>query len=445
MDAARPHDEASPVASFWRPILHRWFVEYNPLYLLSAALVLAGTILVTRGLAEQESALGSLGVTAIAELYSVTLIGGAALLMRLGQRRSAVMLALLAMFYQCDLTLHTTSCPDLGWVGGLAAGAWLALFGAKLAALGWAMKLRFSRSLVAATMGGGVGLATLPYTLQALSPRAAGGLVMVWLLALSTLQLSATVTSALDLDRWGQTVLRRATRVTWAIFATLLAFHVSFWSFQGRLDLGSLVPVIPLILTHRIRSDRAVGAAVGATLLATAALVPAAFSITALLAAAIFGLRALRARRPGGVVSSRQATGAVPYRAGGEQESVAVEASEEGLEARTWLIGAALSAYLSIWTAGWSGGSWPEHLVALDLILTAAAMVAMWLGRAPLGLAPLALVWGHFVWHGRLIPAPRSTLQWGGSAIVLGFTLLLVSLAASYLLKPPGRPEPSGR
>ena len=49
---------------------------------------------------------GPLRVAAIAEVYAVALIGGAALLMRIGQRRPAVMLALLTALYQCSLTLH---------------------------------------------------------------------------------------------------------------------------------------------------------------------------------------------------------------------------------------------------------------------------------------------------------------------------------------------------
>jgi len=128
---------------YWRKLLHRWFVEYNPLYLVSATLVLGGMILSSRGLAHEGSLYGEIGVAAIAELYALALIGGAALLMRLEHRRSAVMLALLTVLYQCDLTLHTETCPNLGTIGVVASAGWLALFVAKLVALGWAMKLRF--------------------------------------------------------------------------------------------------------------------------------------------------------------------------------------------------------------------------------------------------------------------------------------------------------------
>src|SRR4051812_37312222 len=120
---------------FWRRLLHRWLVQYNPLYLLSASLCLGGMILCSRGLAREGSAHGELVVAGIAELYAVALIAGAALLTRIGQRRPAVMLALLTALYQCDLTLHTEACVWLGGAGMVAAAAWLALFVAKLLAL----------------------------------------------------------------------------------------------------------------------------------------------------------------------------------------------------------------------------------------------------------------------------------------------------------------------
>src|SRR5215471_429980 len=109
-----------------RRLLHRWFVEYNPLYIVSAALVLRGVNLLSHAVNLQ------LGVPAIVELYAWTLIGGAAFLYRVGLRRPAVMLSLLAVVYQGDLTLHTETCAYLGWTGVIASGVWLASFALKL-------------------------------------------------------------------------------------------------------------------------------------------------------------------------------------------------------------------------------------------------------------------------------------------------------------------------
>src|SRR5580704_8246864 len=145
-----------PGASYVRRLLHRWLIEYNPLYLLSAALVLTGTFLCSRGLARDDRVYGPLGVALIAELYAACLIGGAALLMRIGHRRPAVMLALLTILYQWDLTLHTERTP---YFGAWAAAAWVVVFAAKLYGLAWAMKLRLSRGASAAAILAGIGLA----------------------------------------------------------------------------------------------------------------------------------------------------------------------------------------------------------------------------------------------------------------------------------------------
>src|SRR5262249_32256346 len=81
-------------------LLHRWFVQYNPLYLVSATLCLAGLRMISRGLAEKGTAFADLSVATITEIYAAALIGGAALLTRIGQRRPGVMLALIAALYQ---------------------------------------------------------------------------------------------------------------------------------------------------------------------------------------------------------------------------------------------------------------------------------------------------------------------------------------------------------
>jgi hypothetical protein len=76
-------------------LLHRWFVEYNPFYLLSAMLVLVGMTALAHAAAQAGSGEGAIG-----EVYAFSLIAGAALLVRIRQRRPAVMLGLLTVVYQ---------------------------------------------------------------------------------------------------------------------------------------------------------------------------------------------------------------------------------------------------------------------------------------------------------------------------------------------------------
>ena len=64
--------DADPSASFWRRLLHRWFVEYNPLYLLARRWSSVATS--ARGLAQGSGPGSEIGVAAIAELYAVALM-----------------------------------------------------------------------------------------------------------------------------------------------------------------------------------------------------------------------------------------------------------------------------------------------------------------------------------------------------------------------------------
>jgi uncharacterized protein YhhL (DUF1145 family) len=449
--------------TYFRRLMHRWLVEYNPLYLLSATLVLGGMILTSRGLAREGSLYGEIGVAAIAELYAATLIGGAALLTRIGQRRPAVMLALLTMLYQCDLTLQTEASPYLGAVGTAATVAWLALFVAKLYALAWAMKLRVSKAAYATAVFAALGLAVLPRYLHDPAPQSATALVAVWLFGAFTLHGIARtgVSSAVALDAWGETVLRRAVRASWALGGMLFVGHVLFWSTQHPIVLVALVPIAPLLAVRSVRVEAQAWFLVAATLLCVAVAMPGALAMTALIAAAALVVRALLpgVRAPShasatAAVAHREVAG--PYRAIGafdpeaQAARVAAVAAErvrgfeppafvmvEREERMRLLTGALFAVYLGVWTLGWTGGDWPAHVLALDLASAAVVLLFAWRARARVALVPLTGVAMHAVVQAHLVPAPRSLLEWGASAVGLGFALLLASLAASYRLRKP--------
>ncbi|MBX3214845.1 MAG: hypothetical protein KF850_22620 [Labilithrix sp.] len=445
------NDDAPPAASYGRRLLHRWLVEYNPLYLLSATLVLGGMILTSRGLAREGSLHGLIGVAAIAELYALALIGGAALLTRIGQRRPAVMLALLTVLYQCDLTLHTEACTNLGSAGAWAAAGWLALFVAKLYALAWAMKIRLARSAVATAAVGGVGLALLPHVIQQVERRHATMVVGVWLAALASLPRGGAVTSLTELDAWGQTVLRRAVRATWLLTSLLFGLHVLFWSTEYGLDLRALSGIVLVLATRWMRSEARTWAVVFATSILVGAATPASLSAVALVVAITLAVRSREARHSFDEVRvTRPHAAAPPYRAfaGDEAPAPAVTAWErvavDGRPASLrMLTGAVFSLYVAVWTLRWSGGAWPVHAIPLDVLVTVVVALGAWRLRARLALAPLAAVWGHFVVQARLVPAPRTSLEWGGASVALGFALLIASLGASYWLRGPRAPSKS--
>lgn len=147
------------------------------------------------------------------------------------------MLALLAAFYQCDLTLHTETSAYLGRIGVFASALWIASFVGKLYALAWAVRLRLSRSALVVPAYAAFGLAIVPQYSARVEASTLTTIVALWVFTLfaSALWTSRSVTSATTLDEWGRTVFGRALRTTWIMWALLTMCHVLFW--RGEYDL----------------------------------------------------------------------------------------------------------------------------------------------------------------------------------------------------------------
>jgi hypothetical protein len=418
--------------------LHRWLVEYNPLYLLSAMLVLGGVTVVSRGLAQEGSLYGQLGVAAIAEVYAWSLVGGAALLVRIGLRRPAVLLALLTALYQADLTLHTETSAFLGGVGLPASVAWVLIFVAKLYGLAWALRLRLSRSALGVATLGAAGLAAMPHLGYHLGARLTNPIVGLWVFALGAAALYTVreVRSLDPLDSWGRTVLRRTTRATWVMWAVILLLHLWFWHREFRLDLVMIVPAALLLSTRWVRGELGVWMVVAATLAFSAICLPAYLSIACLMAAATLALRAYRSPRVV-VHTAENVSPSGPYRTPGVSDQAPVDQTFrltfERAAPAAWarlLAGSMLGLYLFFATLGWSGGSLPEMTVVLEAILALAAVVAHRVSRRPVVFVPVAVVYG--AWALRVLPVPQTPLQWGTVTVVSGFALLALSLAFAW-------------
>ena len=440
-----------------RSLLYRWFVEYNPLYLVSAALVLGGMVLTARGFAERGSLVGPLVGATIAEAYAGALIGAAALLTRVGQRRPAVLLALVTVLYQSDLMLHTETCPYLGVAGAITAGAWLAAFVAKLYALAWALRVRVSRRAAATACLGALGLVVGPYALavEGVTARAAGLGVGAFVLALGALVPPTddeAVTSLAPLDAWGRTVLRRTVRAVWIVWSVLFALHVLFWSTQHPVDGVPAFAALVLLAAHRAGAERRFWIASLALLGACAAIAPASFAALAVLVAAALVRRAfarvpLEAASSGAPAAAAAATTTMPspYRVGvgatnvpaaARSHAPAIALVRADVDARERLLSGAVAAtYLAAWTASWTAGPFPAHSLALDLAFAAAVAVLVLLLRARSVLVPFAIGVIHAVVASRLVPAPRSLLEWGALTVSSGFVLLLACVAVSYRLR----------
>ena len=440
MESSSPVDDTAAAV---RRVLHRWFIQYNPTYLLSAVLVFAGCFLWSRGAVREESLGGTLGIPLVAEVYAVSLIGGAALLTRIGQRRPAVILALIAIVYQWDTTLHTEACAYLGAIGVAATAVWFAIFVGKLFALGWALQVRFTRGLVTGAVLAAAGLALMPWLVSLVGPYRGGVVAAVFLFALGSLDVGEGIESVVPLDAWGQTVLRRVSRAAWIMSGALVTLHVAMWWISSGLSLAATLFAAPLLAVRRIRSEVQTWALVLATLAFAAFVRPDAFFVTALLAAVALGLRVLAPRLPLVAVArtSEERPVSEPYRAreGGEEPPRAVvyvvRTLGAGERARA-LAGSLFAAYLGAWTFGWSGGAWPGHVVALDVVLTLVVVIAVWRTqvRAPL-VVPLFASYAHAALVAQLIPIPRSGVAWGETIVGLGFAMLAASLVTSYRLR----------
>ncbi len=426
-----------------RALLHRWFVEYNPTYLFSAALVLAGLTLVSCDLAD-EGALAGLAVTAVAETYALALIGGAALLVRLGQRRVAVMVGLLAALYQCDLTLHVETCAYLGGLGWALALGWAALFHVKLRLLARALELTPSRSALAVPSIGALGLSLLPHALRDLPTDARSWLVALFVFGLGALGLwtERAIESAAGYDYRG----RRAIRGTWLMWAGLALAHVVYTSVAMHVDLLALAPGALLLTTRWARRERTVWITSLATLALTALILPQSFWVSAALVALVLTLRALRVPMCLPTPTPESAGTPAPYR-GAPPEDPTPETNREMPEtvfvfaeraARERLFAGALaSAHLSAWTVLTTGGLWRTHVVWLDLVLVVVLAAMSWRARRPYALAPAAALGAHVAITIGWLHVPRGAAEYGVWAIGLGFALLGGSLATSWRLAAP--------
>lgn len=438
----------------WREIAHRWFVQYNPLYLVSAALVLLGLHLVSTGFASGglRTFELSLAVQGLNEGYQLALCASAALLYRIGRRRAAVMLALIEVVYLCDLTFHNgvSSMLELGALGSL--GWWLLTL-AKLRLLAWALRLRLARGVWLTTSAGAAVIAGYPHLLFAhvVGPAQAVPLTgaIVFVVGALALFCERRIESREPLDAWGRTVLRRARRATFAIWGGLGLAHLLFWSLQAEVPaLLAILPALLLLYAARARRERNAWIAVAVTLAwlalcaSLAPLSPLMVPTTLAMAAVALALRGWLGRHA--PIAAGAEAPCHPYRGAAPPpleppDPASPPRAPFGPQAIRCYAGALAFLHLALWSLGWQGGSWPAHLLPLDAALTILLALLAWRGRVRLALAPALAVWLHALATGGLVHGPSSTLGWGGLLLGVGFGALLLGVVVSCLLRSSAR------
>lgn len=394
-------DHGQSLRQGFREYLYETFIRYNPLYFLSSLSLLVGLYLLTTGLDDIGWKRGEVLVTSTTQFYELLLIAGAALLFRRARMpRPAVILGLLEVVFLFDCTSQSEVNANLDFYGILLAALWTLLTVFKLYPLAWTFRLRVPRSTLAVLVLAAAGIAWAPQVMELESiDRESVHLFMTWYLTGLTgftLWRRPAVSCALDLDEWGQTVLRRVVGAAWVIWSALILGHLVTWLFIHDLKLTPLhsVPVL-LLVAFLSNEERWVwtGSA-GALLAATAE--PAAVSATAMAVAAVI---ALQARRTG--------------------------------NGRFWT-GCVLALHLAVWTIGWQSGPWPEAPTGWTIAMLSALLVLAWRLESPFAVLPIPL---------GLILLDLDTVGWGVALVAVGFLALIAGVAVNWKQRPKTWPD----
>jgi hypothetical protein len=228
-------------------LLHRWFVQYNPLYFASALFVLLGVFLLTRD--PLDWARGQLGLAALIQLYELALIGAAAFLFNLpGQRRPAVILGIVALGFLFDVTFRTEALASVGHELLAASVLCGALFGVKLWLVARALRVRLPFLHGAAWTLGGVMLALGPQLIRNDRVLIAASWLGIALIAIAVWS-RPVLRMRVALDHWGHIVAGRMTAIAPLFWALLYWTHVLAWC--GIYDLAltplCLAPAVVLV------------------------------------------------------------------------------------------------------------------------------------------------------------------------------------------------------
>jgi hypothetical protein len=195
-----------------RPLLYRWFVQFNPFFTASALCVLGGVLVLSRALGTGSER----GLTLVVELYQWLLIGVAGVLYRrLLERRPAAILGLIAVVFAMDPTLQVSALSGAGSVFGVTL--WLLSFAAKVRALVWAFRLRVSDALCTLPVIGAGLVAALPLARVASIDDSVVRVVLAWSAFAFTAvmqRVNRSVSSTHALDEYGSMMFARIVKAT---------------------------------------------------------------------------------------------------------------------------------------------------------------------------------------------------------------------------------------
>jgi hypothetical protein len=171
-----------------------FFVEFNPLYFISAFCILYGVFLIARNMDALDSHFGGFGqgiLFIVMQIYEALIIGGVAFLVHYARaRRPAALLCVLESVLLFDCTFRLEGFALLGIFGACLTFSWLLLTCVKIWALGKAMRIKLTGTHYVSIVGtaamivGFIALSSQPHTNKLLVLQIAAWLGAFVLLAL---------------------------------------------------------------------------------------------------------------------------------------------------------------------------------------------------------------------------------------------------------------------
>ena len=387
-----------------REKLNYWFVQYNPLYFFSALCVLFGLFLISKGLKEVDWSAGQLILSGVMQFYEILLIAGGALLFLVArQKRPAVILGIIEIFFLFDCTFRTELMTTLSHVGIWISVAWFVLVAVKLFVLTWLFRLKTSPVAIIVPALAAAVIAGMPHALEFYkNDKILIHLGAVWfgiILMTSIRYLKPKIESTMDLDIWGQTVLRRVKKTALFMWAGFYLFHLFTWieMFSVPFTLAQAAPFFLFWFLARQEFWVWLGALI---IIALTSVIPFTVTPVAVFVAIAFGLKARETKR---------------YR---------------------FLVGTVLCLYFGFWVIGWEGKALPEANLWLNFMAAAIFIVMAWRLRLPSAIPAAVLV----MLPGANFLIPHGPLQWGILILVIGFIALIVGVAINWSQKKSQEP-----
>lgn len=393
----------------YQGVLHRWFIQYNPLYFFSALCMLGGVFLVSPGFEVEDSIwqFWETVLTMVIEVYQIVLIIGAELLFRrIKLYRPSAILGLLAVIFLFDVTFQTEVMGTFDGSGLFVTGNWMLLAVVKVIALRWAFQLIIPWRVLIVPLLAVAAIAIFPHLFTRTNyDHDTLHLLAVWWgtgLAAYIFYQRPVIRCKAQLTEREQKILQKITNTAWLIWGGFYLYHLGFWvdAFSISFNHPSLY-LIPGLLAFALlsKNEKQVWACCAGSLFIVffqlKLLSPAAFLICF-----VFGMQAWRLKQP------------------------------------RLYIGAVLAGCLAVQTIGWSAWPLPEPDYAALLIAAAALIVIAYHFRLPLALAPLVV--GFYP-----IGASVSTLGvkgWGLLLIAMAFVTLISGVAVNWFQKDGPKP-----